>query len=163
MKFRTFLSIFIPIVLIVCLSMATNRVKDWKQGGVGEPDNIIEELTDDAIEYAFEDIAGYDAYIETIKSMNIPGYSCTFGRAFSNFFSDPQWEHYTSRQGNEIIQFTGGCTYDGQYVTAMIQFTVTDEYGDYIEADVTHMTLDGITQGELMTAALIATVAEECP
>lgn len=102
-------------------------------------------------------------YIETIKSMKIPGYGCTFSKAFSSFFSLPKWEHFTSSKGNEIIQFTGGCAYGGQDVEALVQFMVTDEYGDYIEAEVTHLTLDGVPQNDVMIAMLLATVAEECP
>lgn len=162
MKIKTFLGIALPICAIIAGSMVNGRIDELKQGGYGEPDNIIEELTDNAVEYLYEKETGYDPYVETIKSMKIPGYGCTFGKAFSNFFSQPKWEHFTSSKENEIIQFTGGCTYGGQDVEALVQFTVTDEYGDYIEAEVTHLTLDGVQQNDVMIAMLLATAAEEC-
>lgn len=163
MKFKTFLEIALAISIIIAGSMVKGRITELKQSGYGEPNNIIEELTDDTVEYLYQKETGYDAYIETIKSMNIPGYRCTFGKAFSNFFSKPKWEHFRSSKGNEIIQFTGGCTYLGEDVETLVQFTVTDEYGDYIEAEVTHFTLDGISQNDIMIASLLATIAEECP
>lgn len=161
MKFKTFFWIAVSIGLIAVGSIMEDRVDELKQGGYGEPENIVEELTDDAIEYMYEKETGYDRYIETIKSMNIPGYSITFGEAFSGFFSNPKWEHFTSEKGNEIIQFTGGCTYSGRNVEVLIAFTVTDEYGDYIEAEISHLTIDGSSQNDVVISMLLGAIAED--
>ena len=50
----------------------------------------------------------------------------TFGQAYANFYSDPDWKSFTSEQENTIVEFSGKCTYNDQTGDAYLQFVITD-------------------------------------
>ena len=50
----------------------------------------------------------------------------TFGQAYANFYSDPDWKSFTSEQEKTIVEFSGKCTYNDQTGDAYLQFVITD-------------------------------------
>ena len=126
-------------------------------GGCASTDQIA----DDFVDYAYELAQDNDVYVETIKSTKMPGYSCTYNQAFSNFFAYPKWKHFTSDTGDEVVEFTGECEYDGQQVKALIQFTITNEYDNYIEWEASYLSFNNVSQNILMLGALLEKTAEE--
>lgn len=35
----------------------------------------------------------------------------TYGQAFEEFFSNPTWKYFEGEGGEDVVEFTGGCTY----------------------------------------------------
>lgn len=79
--------------------------------------------------------------------------SVTIGTAFENFFSYPTWEHFTSTEQTNIVEFTGNCMYDNKEVTCVIQFTLT---GDSFE--ITYLSFNDISQNTLTVSALLNSI-----
>ena len=74
-----------------------------------------------------EDMQGsvFNINIDSVKNGNpemIP--DITYGDAYDNFFANPEWRGFTADTGEEVVEFSGDCTY---YV--YIQF-VLDEDGE---------------------------------
>ena len=56
----------------------------------------------------------------------------TYKDAYENFFSDPQWRGFESDTGSDIVEFSGGCTYQDEDATVYIQFTIEDDESFYM-------------------------------
>lgn len=50
---------------------------------------------------------------------NIP-----IGKAFDKFFSEGKWRSFKSKQGEQIVEFTGKCTWNNQPATCKMQFQI---------------------------------------
>jgi len=50
---------------------------------------------------------------------NIP-----IGKAFDKFFSEGKWRSFKSKQGKQIVEFTGKCNWNNRPATCKIQFQV---------------------------------------
>lgn len=66
---------------------------------------------------------GGSKYIYALKSAHAPAYpNVSFEDAFSKYYSDPQWKYYKSTTGNDVVSFTGKCTYDGKPATVELLY-----------------------------------------
>lgn len=66
-----------------------------------------------------------NTYVKTVKDAQpetFPG--CTYGAAFEEFFTSPQWEYFESTDGQNVVEFTGECMYAGARTKARMQFVV---------------------------------------
>lgn len=142
-KTKFLLSILLPMLIL--------------SSGCAVSDQVASDIVDNAYELIQED----DVYVEAIKSATMQGYGCTYGQAFSHFFAYPKWKHFTSDTGYEIVEFTGDCLYDEQTVKALIQFTITNQNGNYIEWEATYLSFNNVTQNLLMLSELLDTAARE--
>lgn len=67
-----------------------------------------------------------DKFIQTVKNAHPESFSgCTYGKAFDEFFTSPQWDYFESTNGQNVVEFTGECTYAGAPTKARMQFTVS--------------------------------------
>lgn len=162
-NFFDIIEIVFFIMLIIFGYSFSDRIKEVKKGDVSPPDNVFEEAADKIIQYAYELETGEspDPYIESIKSANMTGYDFTYNQAFSNFFANPKWSHFTSDDGFEVIEFTGNCEYDNQQVKALIQFKITKEIDDYVEWEINYLSFNNVSQNIIMLSALLQKTAEE--
>lgn len=91
----------------------------------------------------------YDsAYINVVKTggfFNYPGEA--IGEAFEDFFSNPEWETFTSEDGDTIVEFNGRCYLYDEKVNCCIQFTVYDD-GTF-ETSYADLDGDSLTQYEI--------------
>lgn len=53
----------------------------------------------------------------------------TYEDAFTSFFATPRWKYFESEDGQDVVEFTGDCTYQDVPVKARIQFVVDEENG----------------------------------
>ena len=70
----------------------------------------------------------YDSNITRVQN----GYpnlipNITYNDAYSHFFGNPQWRGFEADDGSEVVEFSGECTYDGEYATVYIQFVIDSE------------------------------------
>ncbi len=67
-----------------------------------------------------------DKFIQTVKDARPESFSgCTYGKAFDEFFTSPQWDYFESTNGQNVVEFTGECMYAGSPTKARMQFTVS--------------------------------------
>lgn len=67
-----------------------------------------------------------DKFIQTVKNAHPESFSgCTYGKAFDEFFTAPQWDYFESTNGQDVVEFTGECMYAGSPTKARMQFTVS--------------------------------------
>lgn len=100
-----------------------------------------------------------EKYIDLVKDGHPEGYpNSTYREAFENFFSNPEWEYFESTEDEDIVEFSGGCTYMDEPVNVVLQFEL-----DYDEGEFTaqYFEMDGEAQSELMTALIIERVFED--
>lgn len=84
-----------------------------------------------------------DYYVQLIKTATPTDYpNITYGEAFDDFFTNPHWA-YVEMDGEQIIDFTGQCTYDGEDVNCEIMFKLDMQEGTF---EVKYYEFDGNEQ-----------------
>lgn len=69
-----------------------------------------------------------NVYIDYVKTGSLDAFpDVIIEDAFNEFFSEPQWKSFTSEDGLNIVEFNGGCTYNGEDANCCIQFNVFDD------------------------------------
>ena len=96
-------------------------------------------------------------YVSMVKNATNSTYGITYGRAFNQFFSDPEWSYFTATTGEHVIEFEGEFSYDGLPATAKIQFVVDVYEGSFT---IYHLSINDVDQSKLMLSALITKVFE---
>ena len=90
--------------------------------------------------WALSDAFGFGGNISTVKNGTFYAYpDVKIGKAFNDFFNDPEWDSYTDNNGDEIVEFTGECTYYDEPAEAKIIFIVNEDD----TFDVDYITIDG--------------------
>lgn len=79
-----------------------------------------------------EDMQGseFNINIDTVKNGSpemIP--DITYGDAYDNFFANTEWGGFTATTGEDVVEFSGDCTYYEKAARVYIQF-VLDESGE---------------------------------
>lgn len=98
-------------------------------------------------------------YVELVKTGSPLSYpDITYGEAFDSFFSDPTWTYFEFTDEKDVVEFSGGCTYQGNEVTATIQFILDVEEGTF---SAEYFDMNNVPQTDLATAAIITTVFED--
>lgn len=82
----------------------------------------------------------------------------TYDQAFSAFFSTPRWKYFESEDGQDVVEFTGDCTYQDVPVKARLQFVVDEEAGTF---EATALAFNEVPQSNLIMLALITKAFEE--
>lgn len=71
-------------------------------------------------------------YIDMVKNGTNDNYpNITYEEAFDEFFANPEWSHFTSEDGEEIVEFTGKFTYMEAEADALFQFMLDLDEGTF--------------------------------
>lgn len=81
---------------------------------------------------------------------SFPG--CKYGDVFDSFFGSPTWKYFEADTGEQVVEFTGYCTYHDAEVKARLQF-ILDVENDTFEAGA--MSFNDVPQTTLITAAML--------
>ncbi|WP_242263393.1 hypothetical protein [Bacillus cereus group sp. BfR-BA-01511] len=93
-------------------------------------------------------------YVKMIKSSKLPDYEkMSIEEAFHKFFKNPKWKYFTSKENEEIVEFTGNCLYREQEVKAKVQFVISDN-----TFKLKAMALNDIPQNELELAGMLRSI-----
>lgn len=103
--------------------------------------------------------SGFDVYVDTIQSANLEYSEYTYKEIFNDFFTNPTWEHFTSTEGEDVVEFTGNCYYGEDKIAVLIQYLITYEDETSLEWVLNYFEIDGVAQDvatydELITAAI---------
>lgn len=164
-RFSNIVEIILLISLILVGYTLKNRANELKEDSGAPPSNIIEEIADNVLNYFQKTKYGVELdrypYVETIKSAKMPGYSCTYNQAFSYFFGNPKWRHFTSNEGFEVVEFTGDCEYYNQPVKALIQFKITSKDNNYMTWKTHYLSFNNVRQDLFVLSGLLEKAAKE--
>lgn len=99
-----------------------------------------------------------NSYILMVKDGYNTSYpNSTYGVAFENFFGSPTWTYFKSDGGEDVVEFTGDCTYQNAKVKAKQQFVLNMDEGTF---EVGALSFNDIPQNKLITAVLMNEVFE---
>lgn len=79
----------------------------------------------------------------------------TYGDAFEDFFGNPTWTCFTADTGEEVVEFTGDCTYQEIGVKARLQFIVHKAEESF---EPGALSFNEVPQNMLITASLLEKV-----
>ncbi|MCQ2530398.1 MAG: Ltp family lipoprotein [Lachnospiraceae bacterium] len=98
-----------------------------------------------------------EEYIDVVREgyMFEYGYQ-TVGEAFEAFFSDPEWKYFQASDGDHMVQFEGGCLYDGEETEFLAQFIV-----DNYDFELYAIELDGVVQDSELYDGYLSVIFED--
>ena len=98
-------------------------------------------------------------YVQMVKGGYRPDDpDVTYEDAFTSFFGTPRWKYFESEDGQDVVEFTGDCTYQDVPVKARIQFVVDEENGTF---EASYLAFNEVPQDALTLAAVISKAFEE--
>lgn len=138
---KKFLVLCLAAALLLLSGCSTSTV----EGAEKEVEDTISNITD-----------ADNKYVQMVKGgyrENNP--DLTYEDAFQAFFGTPRWKYFHGADGQDVVEFTGDCTYQDVSVKARIQFVVDEENGTF---EATYLTFNEVPQTMLMLSGLIETV-----
>lgn len=99
---------------------------------------------------------GDSANVSSVKDAYLS--SCpnaTLGQMADAFMASPSWSDFASTTGRTVVELTGGITFDGADVEALIQFDLS---GSSFEA--TYLSLNEVSQNQLMLSSLLTKMCD---
>lgn len=91
-------------------------------------------------------------YVTAVKDSTNSQYGIKYGKAFNSFFTSPSWEYFQASTGEDVVEFTGGFSYNGSPATAKIQFVLDLDDGSFTAE---YLSINGVSQNRLTLAAMI--------
>ncbi|MDF2614024.1 MAG: hhoB [Clostridia bacterium] len=102
----------------------------------------------------FEDDS--DAFINIVKQGNFDAFlGQAIGSHFNSFFDNPKWTYFRSTEQENVVEFTGACSYKNKDVTILIQFIVNPLNDSF---KVIYMERDGAAMPSLEFNHLLNTI-----
>lgn len=92
-----------------------------------------------------------NGYPETIPDI-------TYGEAFESFFGSPTWKYFEADTGEDVVEFTGYCTYQDTEVKARLQFILSED-GESFETGA--LSFNDVPQTTLIANAMVYKAFEE--
>lgn len=135
--------LYILILFLIILPLTScNSSKDI--------DNIVNDI-EKSIE---NDENKENVYVQKVMTGNLNiDNTVTIGDVFENYFGYPTWEYFKSTDGQDIVEFTGNCMYDGKEVECIIQFVIS---GDNLE--ITYLSFNDISQNQFVLSSLLESI-----
>lgn len=99
---------------------------------------------------------GDSANVSSVKDAYLS--SCpnaTLGQMADAFMASPSWSDFASTTGGTVVELTGGITFDGADVEALIQFELSVS-----SFEATYLSLNEVSQNQLMLSSLLAKMCD---
>ena len=82
----------------------------------------------------------------------------TYGEAFESFFGNPTWKYFEADTGEQVVEFTGYCTYQDAEVKARLQFILSED-GKSFETGA--LSFNDVPQSTFIANAMVYKAFEE--
>lgn len=135
---KKLLPLLIAVILTLCSACSDAALQNAGQ----EATDVVNNAKDADNKYVLMVMNGY-------RSDNS---DLTYDKAFSAFFGTPRWTYFKGDDDQDVVEFTGDCTYKDVSVKARIQFIVNEEGGTF---EATYLAFNDVPQDALTLAALI--------
>lgn len=104
--------------------------------------DTVKGFVDDVMETIDEEINKPDPKVEGVRGGVQEDYGVSYGEVFEYFFTQPVWTSFVTKEGVDVVEFTGNCFFRDTPVSARIQFT----YEGNDRFRVTFLAINGKTQ-----------------
>lgn len=110
---------------------------------------VLQEVQDQAGNMA----SSTDEHVAGVKNGYPAAYpAITYGQAFDEFFSSPTWTYFRSDSGQDVVEFTGWCTYQEAEVKARLQFILSGDGKTFSQGA---LSFNDVPQSDLITSIMI--------
>lgn len=117
--------------------------------------NALQEVQDQAGNM----IDSTDEHVVGVKNGYPAAYpSITYGQAFDGFFSSPTWTYFRADSGEDVVEFTGWCTYKEAEVKARLQFILSKDGKSFSQGA---LSFNDVPQPDLITSVMICKAFED--
>jgi hypothetical protein len=122
-------------------------ISGCSQSEIDNASSIIEDLSDFDLE---------TPGVSVVKNGSLNECShTTLGEMANAYMSNPNWSDFIADSGGTVVELSGGITYSGMEVTALIQF---DVYGTAFEAS--YLGFNGVDQNQFMLNTLLTKMCD---
>lgn len=133
------------MILVVCLLSGCTSATDVAQKAG--------QVINDEIKHQASKV---DPNVLSVKGGTLGEYTnITVGEAFETFFADPKWKYFKADTEEDVVEFTGYCTYQDVKVLARLQFIVNEE-----TFEIGALSFNDVPQNELIKASLLSKIYE---
>ena len=101
-----------------------------------------------------------DIYVQTIQESILDDSGYTYKEVFNDFFANPTWKHFTGDENQEIVEFTGECSYQEKDVKITVQYLITNETETTVEYELIYFDIDGEPQDLTTFEGMISAAIE---
>lgn len=94
-----------------------------------------------------------DKYVDVVKNGTLQAApDKKIGPAFENFFGDPKWKAFKSKEDKQVVEFTGKCKWQGQDADFKMQFIMHDDKKSF---EVGYLAVNGQNMNAVQKASLL--------
>lgn len=101
-----------------------------------------------------------NVYVQTVQTANLADSGYTYQEVFDSFFTNPHWEYFKSKEGYNIVEFTGESIYKENDVKIKVQYIITNETETTLEWELGYYDIDGVPQDLLTFDGMIYAAIE---
>jgi hypothetical protein len=144
MKMSRKQSSMIAVTLILVSTFLTGCSGSSSEDATAFLDDTVNSFLGDSVNVS----SVKDAYLSSCPN-------ATLGQMADAFMANPSWSDFASTTGGTVVELTGGITFDGANVEALIQFDLS---GSSFEA--VYLSLNEVSQSKLMLSSLLTKMCE---
>lgn len=146
------------IATIGLAMMAFGMVCGCSEGEIKDAQKTAENVAEEVVDQAENIADSEEEHVLSVKNGYPEAYpEITFGEAFDNFFGAPTWKYFEGENGEDVVEFTGYCTYQEAEVKARLQF-ILNEDGTFSSGA---LSFNDVPQSQLITAAMLEKAFEQ--
>ena len=147
------------ICLSICLALEIGLLSGCTSNNAKDAADSIEQFGKDVADQLENLTDADDPNVLAIKN----GYhqdnpNITYGDAFEDFFAYPTWKYFKAESGEEVVEFSGRCTYRDVEVKAILQFILNEDKETFT---VGALSFNDIPQDQFTVYSLLSTVFNE--
>lgn len=124
----------VPFLILICVVCFV----DWLEKKLPKLPTIFFALFEIIALIICFNISSNVGTVSAIKEGSPDQYpNITYGQAFDDYFANPKWETCgQDEDGNEIVKFTGTCTYLDSDAVAEVKFKIYEEQDSFVVSSV---------------------------
>jgi hypothetical protein len=135
------------LIFTISILVSCGLISGCSQSEIDNASSIIEDLSDFDLE---------TPGVSVVKNGSLNECShTTLGEMANAYMSNPNWSDFIADSGGTVVELSGGITYSGMEVTALIQF---DVYGTAFEAS--YLGFNGVDQNQFMLNTLLTKMCD---
>ena len=111
------------IYLALCMSASLLLMAGCTESEIADTADSLTQVGEDMTDQIENFTDAEEPNVLGIKNACPEDYpTITYGEAFENFFAYPTWNYFIAEDGENVVEFTGRCTYLDVTVKAVLQF-----------------------------------------
>lgn len=107
---------------------------------------------------------GENAYIDMVQNCEPDADvypDITYGEAFNNYFSNPEWTYFVSQDDTQVVEFNGKCLYLEEEADITIQFLLTPLNDTEYSIELHYLGINDASQPDIVKIEIVNAVFED--